>query len=150
MLPINEVAEAVGRGTIDGTTVHPVPMFDFGLNRVTRYDYFIRLGISPLVVLMNRQKFEDLPKEAQAVITAHSGEAMAKVYIAGYGGYSDGLTGKLKADTTRHVIMPTPQDEAAAQAEFKPLINDYRAKDPRNAQLYDKLQAIITQIRAQG
>ncbi len=150
LMPVNEVPEAVGRGTIDGTTVHPVPMFDFGLNRVTRYDYFVRLGISPLVVLMNRQKFDSLPKDAQAVLMKHSGEAMAALYIKGYGGYSDELTAKLKADTQRHVIFPTPQEEAAAQAAFKPWIDEWQAKDPRNAELYKKLTDIIAQIRLQG
>jgi TRAP-type C4-dicarboxylate transport system substrate-binding protein len=150
LMPVNEVPEAVGRGTIDGTTVHPVPMFDFGLNRVTRYDYFIRLGISPLVVLMNRQKFDSLPKPAQDVLMRHAGDAMAQVYIKGYGGYSDELTAKLKADTQRHVIEPTPAEEATIQAAFKPLIDDWQAKDPRNAELFKKLQAIIAQIRAQG
>jgi TRAP-type C4-dicarboxylate transport system substrate-binding protein len=150
LMPVNEVPEAVGRGTIDGTTVHPVPMFDFGLNRVTRYDYFIRLGISPLVVLMNRAKFESLPKEAQAVLMRHSGEAMAEIYIKGYGGYSDELTAKLKADPQRHVIIPTPREEAAATAAFQPWIDEWQAKDPRNAELLKALDAIIAQIRAPG
>jgi TRAP-type C4-dicarboxylate transport system substrate-binding protein len=149
LMPVNEVAEAIGRGTIDGTTVHPVPMFDFGLNRVTKYDYFIRLGISPLVVLMNRQKFESLPKAAQAALMKHAGEEMAQVYIKGYGGYSDDLTAKLKADPARHVIEPTAKDEAAAEAAFKPLIDSWQAKDPRNATLYKQLTTIIAQIRSQ-
>jgi TRAP-type C4-dicarboxylate transport system substrate-binding protein len=150
LMPINEVTEAIGRGTIDGSTVHPVPMFDFGLNRVTRYDYFIRLGISPLVVLMNRKSFEGLSKDAQAVLLKHAGETMAAVYIKGYGGYSDELTAKLKADPQRHVVIPSDEDQAAADKAFKPVIEEWRGKDPHNAQLLDKLSAIIGKIREQA
>ena len=60
-MPVTEVAEAVGRGTIDGTTSHPSPLFDFGLDRVTQHDYFTRLGIVPLAILMNAKRYAAAP-----------------------------------------------------------------------------------------
>lgn len=37
LLPVEQIAEAVGRGTIDGATEFPGPLLDFGVDRVTKY-----------------------------------------------------------------------------------------------------------------
>ena len=47
LIPINEVPEAIARGTIDGTAIQPVPMVDFGVVRVVQYHYFAGLGFTP-------------------------------------------------------------------------------------------------------
>ncbi|MDR2155616.1 MAG: TRAP transporter substrate-binding protein DctP, partial [Burkholderiaceae bacterium] len=57
-----EVAEALARGTVDGTTGHLAPLFDFGQVRVVNSHYFIRLGAVPVLILMNKAKFDSLPK----------------------------------------------------------------------------------------
>jgi TRAP-type C4-dicarboxylate transport system substrate-binding protein len=148
LLPVNETAEAIGRGTVDGTTIHPGPMFDFGINRVTRYDYFIRLGISPLVVLMNRAKFDSLPPAAQQLILSHSGEALVGIYNKGYGDYDDALVAKLKNDSGRHIIVPSEAEQQDAEKLWQPVIDNWLAKDPRNPTLLRKVHELIAQVRA--
>src|ERR1700724_1193680 len=58
VLPVNEVALAIGRGTIDGATMPPNTLFADGVSRITRFHYAAPLGAAPLVFLMNRKKFE--------------------------------------------------------------------------------------------
>ena len=79
-MPPTEVPEAISRRTIDGATSQPAVVFDFGLDRVTNMHYFIRLGFVPLTIMMNRKKFESLPKVAQDAIRKYSGEWMANRY----------------------------------------------------------------------
>jgi TRAP-type C4-dicarboxylate transport system substrate-binding protein len=64
LMPPNEVVEAMGRGTIDATTTVPAAIVDFGIDRVTSHDYLLPFGAGPLAVLMNRKKFDSLPKPA--------------------------------------------------------------------------------------
>ncbi|HEY5348784.1 MAG TPA: TRAP transporter substrate-binding protein DctP [Candidatus Lustribacter sp.] len=148
LMPVNEVPEAIGRGTIDAATVHPGPLFDFGINRVTKYDYFIRFGFSPLNVLMNKKVFDGLPKPGQDTIRKYSGEWFANTYIKGYSAYTDSLMARLKADSTRTVTFPTPADDAAAQAAFKPVFEAWLAKDSRNPQLLKDVRAEIVRVRS--
>jgi TRAP-type transport system periplasmic protein len=149
LMPVNEVPEAIGRGTIDAATVHPGPLFDFGINHVTKYDYFIGFGVSPLNVLMNRKVFDGLPKSGQDAIRKFSGELFVNTYAAGYDKYTDELMARLKNDPSRVVTFPTPAETAQAQVAFKPVIDEWTAKDPRNPALLQEVQAELTRVRAQ-
>src|ERR1700681_1924314 len=67
VIPADEVSLAISRGTIDGTTMPPGSLFDFGISRITRFHYVAPFGAAPLLFLMNRKKFESLPKTGQDV-----------------------------------------------------------------------------------
>jgi len=148
LMPVNEVTEAIGRGTIDAATVHPGPLFDFGINRVTKYDYFIAFGFSPLNLLMNKKVFDAVPPAGQNIIRKYSGTWFANTYIKGYDVYTDGLMAKLKSDPNRVVTFPPPAELAAAEVAFKPVFDDYLAKDPHNADLLKDVRAELAGIRS--
>ena len=48
VLPVNEVALAIGRGTIDGATMPPNTLLAFGVSRITKYHYVAPFGAAPL------------------------------------------------------------------------------------------------------
>jgi TRAP-type transport system periplasmic protein len=148
LMPVNEAPEAIGRGTIDSVTGHLGSFFDFGLDRVTKYDYFIRLGFSPLVLLMNKKKFDSLSPEGQAAIRKYSGDWFAETYIKGYGAYIDELMVRLKSDSKRTTTFPPQAELDQAQALFKPVYDDWLAKNPHNPELFKAVQAEITKLRA--
>jgi TRAP-type C4-dicarboxylate transport system substrate-binding protein len=150
LIPVNEVPEAIGRGTIDGGTEFPGPMYDFGIDRVTKYDYFLPVGVSSLTVLMNRKKFESLPAESQALIRKHSGEWFANVFITGYGKYVDELMARMKADANRVITNPSDKELAAAQPAFDQAIADWLKKSPRNPELLQAVKDEIAKVRAGG
>lgn len=139
LLPVNQVAEAVGRGTIDGATEFPGPLLDFGIDRVTKYTYFMPVGVSSLTLLMNREKFDSLPKPAQDILRKYSGEWVANQFVTSYGEYLDDLYAKLKTAPGRTLTDPTPADMATATAAFDAIDTEWAAKAPGNAAL---LQAV--------
>jgi TRAP-type C4-dicarboxylate transport system substrate-binding protein len=147
-MPVTEIPEAVSRGTIDGTTSHPSPLFDFGIVRVTNAHYFTQLGVVPLAILMNRKKFEALPKPAQDAIRKHSGEWTAARFNEGIGAYNDSLVKQLQADPKRKVVFPTQAELDAMQPVFKGVIEAWVAKSPRNKELLALVQAEIAAVRA--
>lgn len=147
-MPVTEVPEAIGRGTIDGTTSHPSPLFDFGIERVTNAHYFTRLGVVPIAVLMNREKFESLPQAGQDAILKYSGLWTAERFIDSITAYNDSLVEKLKADPNRTVSFPPQSDFEAIQPTFDRIIETWAAASPRNQELLDIVRAEIAAIRA--
>ena len=148
LLPVDQVAEAIGRGTIDGATEFPGPLFDFGIDRVTKSSYFLPVGVSSLTILMSRKKFDSLPQPAQAIIQKYSGEWVAKEFVGNYGAYLDTLYAKIRADKNRTVTDPTPEDLKTAEAAYEKVVADWSAKSPGNAELVKAVRDNLAVMRA--
>lgn len=143
-----EVPEAVGRRTIDGATSQPAVVYDFGLDRVTSNHYFIRLGIVPLTVVMNKKRFDSLPKVAQDALMKNGLAWNERTYIESMIPYNQSLITRMQTDPKRKVVMPSAADSAAANKAFEPVIASWVAKSPRNAELYKAVRTEIDNVRA--
>ena len=147
-MPPTEVPEALSRRTIDASTSQPAVLYDFGLDRVTSHHYFIRLGIVPLAVVMNRKAFEGLPKAGQDAIRKHDLDYINKLYLESMLEYDASLVKKLQGDPKRKVTFPDPGDQKAADSAFEPVIKAWVGKNPRNAEVYKAATAEIEKVRA--
>jgi TRAP-type C4-dicarboxylate transport system substrate-binding protein len=147
-MPPTEVPEALSRRTIDASTSQPAVLYDFGLDRVTSHHYFIRLGIVPLAVVMNRKVFEGLPKAGQDAIRKHDMDWINKLYLESMLEYDSSLVKKLQSDPKRKVTFPDAADQSAAAAAFEPVIKAWIGKNPRNSDLYKAAAAEIEKVRA--
>jgi TRAP-type transport system periplasmic protein len=143
-----EMVEAIGRRTIDGTMSQPAVVYDFGLDRVTSHDYFIRLGIVPLTLMMNKAKFESLPASAQAVIRKYGLEWTAKTYIDSMLPYNASLIKRMETDPKRKVTRPSPAEEQVVQKVFDQVRSGWMAKSPHNAELQHHLDEELRKLRA--
>jgi TRAP-type transport system periplasmic protein len=149
LMPPNDVVEAMGRGTIDATTTVPAAVVDFGIDRVTSHDYLIQLGTNPFAVLMNRKKFDSLPKAAQDVIAKYSPGWIDDTYVKNLSVLNETLIEQFKADKKRTVVTPSGADIAAIKAASEKVTADWAAKDPRNAELLAKARDLLAKIRSQ-
>lgn len=149
LMPPNEVVEAMGRGTVDALTTVPAALIDFGIDRVTSHDYLIQLGTNSFAVLMNRKKYEALPKAAQDVLAKYSPGWINDTYVKNLSAFNDGVIGQLRADKKRTVSTPSDADQKVITAAFEKVTNDWAAKDAHNAQLLAKARDLLAQIRAQ-
>ncbi|MDB5899458.1 MAG: TRAP-type C4-dicarboxylate transport system, substrate-binding protein [Ramlibacter sp.] len=143
-----EVPEAISRRTIDGSTSQPAVVYDFGLDRVTNHHYFIKLGVVPLVVVMNKKKFDSLPKAGQDAIRKYGLEWNEKMYTQSMLAYDAELVKRMESDPKRKVVHPGPADTEAARKAFEPVTAAWVNKSPRHAELYKQMQAEIEKVRA--
>jgi len=148
VLPVNETAVAIGRGTIDGATLPPNSLFAYGVSRITRYHYDAPLGAAPLAFLMNRQKFDSLPAAGQEAIRKYSGEAATARFIAAYEANNLQSMNDLKSDPNRHVIEPARADLDTMRTVFNAGMEHWRAERPRNQQLWNAVEAEIAKLRS--
>jgi TRAP-type C4-dicarboxylate transport system substrate-binding protein len=147
-MPPTEVPEALSRRTIDASTSQPAVLFDFGLDRVTTHHYFVRLGVVALAIVMNKQKFESLPKAGQDAIRKYDMDYINKLYIDSMLAYDKQLVQRLRDDPKRKVVFPSAADQKAADAAFEPIIKAWAAKSPQNAEVYKATLAEIQKDRA--
>lgn len=148
LLPTSDAAEAIARGTIDGTAMQPVPLVDFGISRLTNYHYFPTFGVAPLVVLMNRAKFDSLPPAGQAAIAKYSGDWIARLYYTRIGAESDRIVKAWQADPKQKLIQPTAAERARLAAVYQKIDDDWAAESPHNAELLAALKAEMRSIDA--
>lgn len=148
VMPINRTAEAINQGTIDGATAPPAVLIDFGIARFTRHHYFLDLGVAPLLIVMNRKKFDSLPNAGQDVIRKYSGEWAASRYIQKTESYDHPILEKLKADPKRTVIHPSQSDLDGARVAFKAVIEAWTAQRPHHQELLKLVHAEIAKLRS--
>jgi TRAP-type transport system periplasmic protein len=149
VLPVNELALAIGRGTIDGTTMPPNALFNFGVSRITRFHYVAPLGAAPVALLMNRKKFESLPKAGQDAIRKYSGEWTAARYVETYDANNIRVMQDLRSDPNRQVITPPQTELDALQAAFQTVVETWRKENPRNSELLKLVEAEIAKVRSE-
>ena len=147
-MPPTEVPEALSRRTIDASTSQPAVLYDFGLDRVTSHHYFIRLGVVPLAIVMNKKVFDSLPKAGQDAIRQHDMDYINKLYIDSMLEYDASLVKKLQGDPKRKVVFPDAADQKAAQTAFEPVIKAWAAKSPRHGEVYRAQQNELAKERA--
>jgi TRAP-type C4-dicarboxylate transport system substrate-binding protein len=147
-MPINQVTDAISSGAIDAAAVPRTPLSDFGIKRVATNHYFLGINGAPLALLMNRKKFETLPKPAQEVIRKYSGEWTAARFIETYDRSDNQVAEQLKSDPKRKVIFPSASDLEVAQVAFKSVIAEWAAKSPRYRDILKLTETEIAQLRA--
>jgi TRAP-type C4-dicarboxylate transport system substrate-binding protein len=149
VIPIIQTAEAIGRGTIDGATVSPVALVEYGIGRVTSHHYFLQLGAVPLMLIMNKKKFDSLPPAAQDIIRKFGGEWLAARHAERVEADNSSAMEQLKPDPKRTVIFPSKPDLATAQAAFKMVTEQWLQKSPRHRELLTAVENEIAKVRAE-
>jgi TRAP-type transport system periplasmic protein len=148
VIPVNEIALAIGRGTIDGASMSPNSLFAYGVSRMTKYHYVAPLGAAPLAFLMNRKKFESLPQAAQDAIRKFSGDWTTVRFVDAYEANNIQGMNDLKSDPNRQVIVPPRAELDALQATFETVFDKWRMESPRNLALLKLMEIEIAKVRA--
>jgi TRAP-type C4-dicarboxylate transport system substrate-binding protein len=149
VMPVNQISEAISNGSIDGAAVPPAMLAEFGVGRLASYHYMIRADAPSLAVVMSRKVFAGLPAQAQAIIRKYSGEwavARSNEYFAAINVKS---MKQLEADPKRKVIFPSQAERPRIQAAFKEVIDEWKAKSPRNPELLELARAEIAKLRCE-
>ncbi len=147
-MPFTQLVEAISRGVIDGTTGHPIAVFDFGVHRVTTSHYLGRIGSVTLGIFMSKKKFDSLPAPAKAAIEKHRGESLSRAFGKMSEDRNAELVGEWKKDSKRTVTEPDKADAAAWDKMLSPVVSAWEAKDARNKALLAALRQELANVRA--
>jgi TRAP-type C4-dicarboxylate transport system substrate-binding protein len=148
IIPINQTAEAVSRGTVDGATGPAIIMGEFGIARVTSHHYLIRMGVAPLALLMNKKKFESLPLGAQDLIRKFSGEWLAAHFAEAFDVSNHLAMKQFKSDPKRSTILPSQPDLNTVKSTFDKFIKEWGASNPRDVQMLTAAESELGKLRS--
>jgi TRAP-type C4-dicarboxylate transport system substrate-binding protein len=148
MMPINQVADAINSGAIDGAAAALEVTIDFGISRFATNHYRLDLGTVPLLMIMNKKKFDGLPEAAQNVIRKFSGDWSLKHYVDAINSYDAEILRRLESDPRRKVIYPSQRDLARARDIFDGVVARWVDGNPRNRALLDRVDAEIAELRS--
>lgn len=137
------LAESVSRGVIDGSFNDWNAIKSFRLMEAIDHVLEVPMGTSPLMVVMNRQKFESLSPAAKAGIDKVSGAAFA----AYFGEQFDTISGAARAEAVKGgkiaITVPDKSTSAAWLAATRPSIDAWLSTDSKNAALLDAFTAAM-------
>lgn len=148
VLEAPRVAAAIESGAIDGATLAPNGLIEFGINNVAKQHFLLEGGAAPLLLLMNRKTFARLPDAAKSIIVKHSGERAAALWIRDYGAGERQILERAKSDPTRHVVVPSASDVQAAQTIYRDLINAWAEKNAGNRKLLTTVETELAAVRS--
>lgn len=148
MLSINQTTEAISAGTIDGATVPPSMLFEFGIGRVTTHHFMIGVGRVPVALLMNRNKFENLPEQAQSIIGKYGGPWLGEYSAKYFGELDRHVLQTLEADSRRTVVFPSEADVKTLHAVSDDVVAEYAGSSQHNRELLAKVRAELTKLRS--
>ncbi len=148
VLSLVHTANAISSGAVDGAVLQLAQLSDFGVGRMVRHHYLLPVGSAPLVLVMNRKVFDNLPEAAKTLIRDHSGGWLAERYIETSGVISQRVLKQLRADPRRTVTVPTPPDLAVAQRAYAAIAESWAATSPHNRDLLALVRSEITKLRS--
>lgn len=111
-MPVTKVTESMSRGIIQAVPMHYAALFAFGVSDTTPHHYHNALGSVPLGFVMDKAKFESLPKDVQEIMREKGGEALARTFGAAMDGESEKRLAEVKADPKQTVVIPSKEDKA--------------------------------------
>ncbi len=150
-LPINEVYEALQRGTIQGAAIGWPADVDFKLTDIAKHHLLESLGAAEAVMIMNNRTYARLSGKAKQVIDANIGTG----YTNWFNRVIDNTTHRninkvehvMKDQTVTHL---TPAQRALWKAKVEPVIASWEKHTPDGTRVLAAFRKEVAAIRAES
>jgi TRAP-type C4-dicarboxylate transport system substrate-binding protein len=149
-ISLNEMYEAIQRGTVDGVMTGWTAFQPFKLAEVTSYHVDTQLGASTGMVFMSKKKWDTLSPAVKKVLEANSGEAQSKAF----GAFWDRISEEGRSDvrkTGKHTIVTlSPEQQSKWQATITPVVQEWTKSTPDGDKVLSTYRGLIQKVRSGG
>lgn len=144
-----DLYSALQRGTADGVMINWPAFPPFKLNEVTRYHIEAPFGGSATMIFMAKKKWDALPREAQKVLAANSGEAESRRFGAFWDAASDQGRGMVAAMGEKQTIVDlTPDQTATLKGKIEPITEAWSKATPGGDKVLQAFRADLAAAAA--
>lgn len=147
-LSSSEYNEALSRGTVDGVIQGWTGMATFKSFQLVEQSYEVPTGTIPFLFLMNEGKWNSLPAETQAAMSAHGGEAFADLGADAYTDAGEAIIEKITAEGKLNRTKVSEGDLDGYEERSKAVHDWWIERTPNGRVVYDAAVAILADIRA--
>jgi TRAP-type C4-dicarboxylate transport system substrate-binding protein len=143
-----EMNEAIQRGSIDGVVQAWSGIRTFRTDRLMRSAYQAPLGALPFMLLMNRNTWDKLSPEVQALFMKHGGETLSHRAGAQYDAIANGIRDEPEVVDRYTFVVPDEAQNAANALQLRPIHDEWIRKRPNGRAVYDRFVALLEALRA--
>ena len=147
-MPVTQIAENISKGILQGTAAEWNVTYAFRIIDVAKHHFMARLGTVPLGVIMNKKRYESLPKEAKEILRKTTGETLTKKF----GDVHYAIQAKrLEATKTlagHKIAYPSSEVEKDWNTRMKVVVEGWVKRHPKGKVLYEAAVKELAQIRA--
>ncbi|QFT60755.1 C4-dicarboxylate-binding periplasmic protein precursor (plasmid) [Sulfitobacter sp. THAF37] len=140
-----QLAESLSRGLIDGTINEWVALTIFGVAEIAKYHLDINLGASPLMVVMNKDRYDSLPEEARAAIDKNSGEPFARLWGEEFDAAIEKFRSAAMKDDSRTFTTLSDEQQAIWDDKLQTVVDGWIAETPNGQEIYDAFTAAVNE-----
>lgn len=137
------IAESISRGLIDGSFNEWNALKSFRIMEAVDNVLEVPMGTSPLMVVMNKDKYEGLSDQGKAAVDKFSGAAFATAFGKAF----DGVNSAVRADAVKAGKLTITTPDAATLAAWKeatqPAIDQWIANTENGQAIYDAFLAAM-------
>ena len=142
------IAEALSRGLIEGTSTQWGAVETFRLRDILTFYNTVPVGSTPMLVVMNKARYDALPDAAKAAIDQESGAAFSAVFGPAFDAHNAEVRASLEADGNVTIVDP---DKALVQQwrdAMSVATSDWIAENENGQEIYDAFTAAIEDYNA--
>lgn len=148
-IPLLDLYAGLQRGAADGVMIQWPAFPPFKLNEVTSYHLQSQFGGSATMIFMAKKKWDALPRAAQKVLAANSGETESRRFGAFWDAASDQGRAMVQAMGDKQTIVDlTPEQNAALKQKIGPIAADWAKNTPGGDKVLQAFRADLAAVAA--
>ena len=149
--PVQQTAENLSRGLVDGVLMDTSAVFNFRLNEVVTY--YLKtpaMGCSASAIVMMQEKFDSLPRRGKLAIEMYRGRPIIYPAANVMWGESKKYLTQAEQDPRYTVHDATPAEMKEWKTAMQPIIDKWKQEYPKGEMLIREFQRELEWIRAGG
>lgn len=146
--PITVVAENISKGVLDGTATDWNVMFSFRINDVAKHHYMQLFSTVPIGMMMTKDKFNSLPKNAQDLIKKYSGKWVDDLFVRTTTAQQDKLMAIIQKDKSHSIVVPDKADRAAYDKIMDGVVQKWAKGNEKREKILATVKDELKKMRA--
>lgn len=143
-----EVAEALTMGVMDAVNYDNSALFTFRVVDVAKYHLMVPLGSMPLIIVMNKKKYDSLPSQGKAAFDKH-GADIGSMWVKAVEQHVKEGVDKMAKDPDHSIITPNEKDLRVWKEALQPIVDDWMSKDSKRKILVKAFEEELARYRAE-
>ncbi|MCH8504887.1 MAG: TRAP transporter substrate-binding protein [Ectothiorhodospiraceae bacterium] len=149
-MPVNEMAESIRLGVLDGTVFAYEAVKPFGIDGLVKEMNEIPIASLTHILIMSKRKYESMPEDLREIIDRNSGAEFSRALGESYDRADDHYREDFYESSAHNINAPSDQLIADMEEAVKPVVEGWlseRSRDGVDGQaILDRMQELAAEL----